>query len=189
MQSPLHNGRPDRGRHLQQGITQMNTERMIDRSRPEHLCQDGVVGPLPALTPSRLPIFGGGQGSKPAGIALAFATDESEECGEDRFVLLLTDAEGATFSELGPFCEDEVVAVWRDAAAKAGLVRMILREDGTLSPVSQQIGRLALGRTRMRRRHGSLCNRRPRFLVRRKTGRLPVRPLIHRGEKEIIARS
>lgn len=174
---------------MQQGIRQMNTERMIDRNQPEHLCQDGVTGPLPALTESRLPIFGHAQGSKPAGIALAFATEESEECGEDRFVLVLTDAAGESFSELGPFCEDEVVAVWRDMAAKSGLVRMIIREDGALSPVSQQIGRLALGRTRMRRRHGSLCDRRPRFLVRRKTGRLPVRPLIHRGEKEIIART
>ena len=179
---------------MQQGIGQMNTERMTDRDRPDTLCQDGVAGPLPELIPSRLPIFGHcagawAQGSEPAGIALAFATEEAEACGEDRFVLVLTDAEGATFSELGPFCEEEVVAVWRDIAAKAGLVRMIIREDGGLSPVSQQIGRLALGRTRLRRRHGSLCNRRPRFLVRRKTGRLPVRPLIHRGEKEIIARN
>jgi hypothetical protein len=66
---------------------------------------------------------------------------------------------------------------------------MIVREDGVLSLVSQQLGRVALGTTRQRRRHGLLSDRRPRFLVRRKTGRLPVRPQIHRGENEIIARS
>lgn len=174
---------------MQQGIEQMNIERMKDGDRPEHLCQDDVAGPCPDLTPSRLPMIGGPvPARKAAGIALAFEP-ESEECGEDRFVLILVDAQGAPFSELGPFGEEEVVAVWRDVAAKAGLVRMIVREDGGFSPVSQQIGRLVLGRTRIRRRHGSLCDRRPRFLVRRKTGRLPVRPLIHRGEKEIIART
>jgi hypothetical protein len=43
-----------------------------------------------------------------------------------------------------------------------------------------------LGQIRIRRRHGVLNGRRPRFLTRRKTGRLPVRPAVHR-EREIIA--
>ena len=38
-------------------------------------------------------------------------------------------------------------------------------------------------------RHAGLGARRPRFLARRKTGRLPARPQIFRGENEIIARS
>ena len=71
-------------------------------------------------------------------------------------------------------------------AARTGLPRMIVREDGTLATLSNQIGRVALGKTRTRRRHGLLSGRRPRFLVRRKTGSLPVRPLIHRGENEIV---
>ncbi|GLS53321.1 hypothetical protein GCM10007886_15040 [Methylobacterium gregans] len=174
---------------MQQGIEPMNTFETMASSHEIH-CQDGAAAPVwPAAFPA-LPVFGAAQqGSKPAGVALAFAGDASEASGEDWFMLALVDAEGRVFDQLGPFCEEEVVAVWRDIAQKAGLARMIVREDGVLCPVSQQLGQLALGKTRMRRRHGSLCDRRPRFLVRRKTGRLPARPLIHRGEKEIIART
>lgn len=173
-----------------QGIGQMNTE-LIMRTTPDMAClQDGVdaadfhrgVAGLSAANPA--PIAG-----HAAGIALAFAGGDSQEREDDRFTLLFVDGEGATVSALGPFEEDEVVAIWRDLSQRTGLPRMIRREDGEIATVSRQIGRLALGTTRMRRRHGSLGERRPRFLTRRKTGRLPARPQIHRGESEIIARS
>ncbi|MCJ2033901.1 DUF6101 family protein [Methylobacterium sp. J-068] len=139
-----------------------------------------------SATISTLPVFGRTGAWRPVGIALAFAEDDSDACGEDRFDLLLVDAADAVVSRLGPFCEEEVVALWRDCAAKSGLPRMIVKEDGALAVVSAQLGPVALGRTRMRRRVGLLNGRRPRFLVRRKTGALPVRPLIHR-ESEIIS--
>ncbi|MDB5647028.1 MAG: hypothetical protein JWQ05_2697 [Methylobacterium sp.] len=150
---------------------------------------DGSQAPTtgPSFIASALPVFGRAQLRRPVGIALAFAEDDSDACGEDRFDLLLVDANDAVIARLGPFCEEEVVAVWRDCAAKSGLPRMIVKEDGALAVVSAQLGPVALGRTRMRRRVGSLSGRRPRFLVRRKTGALPVRPLIHRGESEIIS--
>ena len=138
---------------------------------------------------SPLPVIGAQAGARPAfGIALAYAADAAEAAGADRFDLILVDAAGGALHRLGSFHEDEVVAVWRDIAARAGLVRMIVREDGVLAPVTQQIGRLMLGRVRIRRRHAGLGSRRPRFLVRRKTGRLPARPQIFRDESEIIAR-
>lgn len=168
----------------------MSTFDTMDRDHTGHLGADGAAAPGFAFTASTLPVIGASApAAKPAGIALAFATDEAEGCGEDRFALLLVDAGGAVLSRLGPFCEEEVVAVWRDLSARTGLPRMIVREDGVLATVGLQVGRLMLGKTRIRRRHGSLGDRRPRFLVRRKTGRLPVRPQIHRGENEIIARS
>ena len=136
---------------------------------------------------SALPVFGRTGTRRPVGVALAFAEDDSDLCGEDRFDLLLVDAQDAVITRLGPFCEEEVVALWRDCASKSGLARMIVKEDGALAVVSAQLGPVALGRTRMRRRVGLLNGRRPRFLVRRKTGALPVRPLIHRGENEIIS--
>ena len=43
-----------------------------------------------------------------------------------------------------------------------------------------QLGRVLLGPTRRRRRHGLLCHRRPRFLTRRKAARFPLRPQVHR---------
>ncbi len=145
---------------------------------------------MPAFAASSLPVIGRLAAARPAvGIALAYADDDAEICEEDRFHLLLVDAEGQTLQRLGPFMEEDVVATWRDLANNTGLVRMIVREDGVLVPVSQQIGRLSLGRIRIRRRHAGLGARRPRFLARRKTGRLPARPQIFRGEAEIIARS
>ncbi|WP_187273781.1 DUF6101 family protein [Methylobacterium sp. WL8] len=172
----------------------MNTFETMDRTATDHLAEtvrsdrDGAAPSGFAFAASALPVFGA-SGIKPTGIALSFAADEAESCGEDRFALCLVDAAGAVLASLGPFCEDEVVAIWRDLAARTGLPRMIVREDGVLAVVAAQVGRLMLGKTRIRRRHGSLGDRRPRFLVRRKTGRLPVRPQIHRGENEIIARS
>lgn len=158
------------------------------------LSQDGVddaafaSGAVFAASP--LPIIGSGDSaSTPAGIALGFATRGSDDSGEDRFSLLVVDAEGEVLDRLGPFGEDDVVAMWRDIAGKSGLPRMILHEGGGLSTVSRQLGRVALGTTRQRRRHGLLNGRRPRFLVRRKAARLPARPQIHRNESEIIARS
>ncbi|MCJ2086855.1 DUF6101 family protein [Methylobacterium sp. E-005] len=149
----------------------------------------GAEGPL-HLTVSPLPVIGRLPGARrAAGIALAYAAEEAEMAGADRFSLILVDAEGEELHRLGSFDEDDVVAVWRDIAARAGLVRMIVREDGVLMPVNEQIGRLILGRVRIRRRHAGLGGRRPRFLARRKTGRLPARPQIHRGENEIIART
>lgn len=137
-----------------------------------------------------LPVIGRAAGARRAvGIALAYATEDAEITGADRFSLILVDAEGDVLQRLGSFEEDDVVAVWRDIAARAGLTRMIVREDGLLVPVSQQIGRLILGQVRIRRRHAGLGRRRPRFLARRKTGRLPARPQIFRGENEIIART
>ena len=40
-----------------------------------------------------------------------------------------------------------------------------------------------------RRRHNIIKDRRPKFLVRRKAGRAAMERSIHRGEREIIARS
>ncbi|KQQ14686.1 hypothetical protein ASF53_08655 [Methylobacterium sp. Leaf123] len=155
-------------------------------------CRPGVETETRALrieaqaTP--LPVLGVTRGVTPVGVALAFADDAADACGEDRFSLLLIDGEGEVTMQLGPFPEEDVVAVWRDISTTGGLARMLLREDGSIVPVSQQLGPVVLGKGRQRRRHAALSGRRPRFLVRRKPARLPARPCIHRGESEIISR-
>ncbi len=175
---------------MQQGVRQMNTNLIMSTTSTDGWRQDGIGAIDFALSVTTLPVIGGlPHAVRPAGVALSFASEAAEGCGEDRFSLVLVDGHGEPVSTLGPFCEEDVVAVWRDLALKSGLPRMILREDGGLAVVAPQVGRLALGGTRIRRRHGSLGERRPRFLTRRKTGRLPARPQIHRNENEIIARS
>jgi hypothetical protein len=98
----------------------------------------------------------GAHGARPAGIALRL--DERAQ-DDDAFELALVDERGGTLMVLGRFGDDEV-----------------------LQHPYPQVGRVQLGRIRIRRRHG--LGRRPRFLVRRKTARLPRRPTIHR-EREI----
>ena len=87
---------------------------------------------------------------------------------------------------LGRFDEEEIVAVWRRLGQESGLPLMIQNPDGSLVAPYPQIGPLALGDVRQRRRHGLLSGRRPRFLTRRKTGRPAARPLVFR-EREIVA--
>jgi hypothetical protein len=168
----------------------MKTFSLSDQNCPAAVqdgpAQDGVDAAALAFPASPLPIIAHGEA---AGIALGFDTRNAAEGDEDRFTLLVVDADGEVLARLGPFGEDDVVAMWRDFAAKSGLPRMIIREGGGLATVSRQLGRVALGTTRQRRRHGLLNGRRPRFLVRRKSARLPARPQIHRNESEIIARS
>lgn len=152
--------------------------------------QDGIDLAGFHIVETPLPIIGRmAYAERAVGIALAFSEPETDSGSEDRFSLLVIDGEGEVLSQLGPFGEDDIVAQWRDLSAKSGLPRMILREGGGIRIVSQQLGRVALGTKRQRRRHGLLNGRRPRFLTRRKSARLPARPLVHRGEKEIIARS
>ena len=80
-----------------------------------------------------LPVIGRPRAARAAGIALAYAAEDAEITGADRFNLILVDAEGEELHRLGSFDEDDVVALWRDIAARAGLVRMIVREDGPWS--------------------------------------------------------
>jgi hypothetical protein len=153
-------------------------------------CDDEASAHCTVAPVMPLPVLGAAHGGvKPVGVALAFADEAADACGEDRFALLLVDGDSEVTMRLGPFPEEDVVAVWRDVSSKGGLARMLLREHGDIVPVSQQLGPVVLGKGRQRRRHAALSGRRPRFLVRRKTARLPARPCIHRGESEIISRS
>ena len=122
----------------------------------------------------------GDPGARPAGVALRL--DERAEGNED-FEIVLVDDLGATLMVLGRFEEDEVVAVWRELGAATGLPLVTQSEDGALQHPYPQVGRVQLGRIRIRRRHG--LRRRPRFLVRRKTTRLSRRPTVYR-EREIF---
>ena len=163
---------------------------VTDARALDAISQDGAPAHRPDYAATPLPVVGSGDyAAKAAGIALTFAGEAADACGEDRFALLVVDADGEVLARLGAFADEDVVAVWRDFAARSGLPRMIVREDGGVATVGHQLGRVLLGKVKQRRRVGSLNGRRPRFLVRRKAARLPARPLIHRGESEIIART
>jgi hypothetical protein len=70
--------------------------------------------------------------------------------------------------------EDEVIAAWRALGQRSGLPLMLETADGEISFPYPQIGRVALGALHVRRIHGFLRGRRPRFLARRKAGRMSL---------------
>ena len=125
----------------------------------------------------------GRRGERPAGVVLRFHAAAPD--GEDAFEISLVDEAGGGLMSLGRYAEADVVAVWRGVAAASGLCPMTVDDSGALHRPFPQIGRLRLGAIRIRRGHGLLGGRRPRFLTRRKTARLPRSPVVHR-EREII---
>jgi hypothetical protein len=127
------------------------------------------VGPVRVLR--------GGAGWR--GVALRLVGGASSD--DDRFQLALTAGDGRSIV-VAVLDADEAIAAWRDIGRSSGLPLLLETADGVISEPYPQIGRLALGPIRIRRRHALLGGRRPRFLTRRKTGRLPERPVIVRGE-------
>jgi hypothetical protein len=70
-------------------------------------------------------------------------------------------------------CDDsEIGAEWRLWARFLGLPALVEREEGCAEPDSVHLGEIAITPTRARRRGKTINSRRPRFLTRRKTGRL-----------------
>ncbi len=122
-------------------------------------------------------ILRGGSGWR--GIALRLAGAAIAD--DDRFQLALTAGDGRSVV-VAVLDQDDAIAVWRDAGQVSGLPLLLETSDGAITEPYPQVGRVALGAVRIRRRHALLAGRRPRFLTRRKTGRLPERPVVIRGE-------
>lgn len=142
--------------------------------------------PLPGAAPSdegrpgpnaAHPYVGGRHGLKPASVALRLE-------GEHGAVALL-DAEDRAIFRVGLYPEEEVIAVWQAVGLATGLPLVVQTEDGSVVAFFPQIGRVRLGIPGQRRRQALLAGRRPRFLTRRKTGRFPRRPRVHR-EPELV---
>lgn len=149
-----------------------------ERSRSE-----SVPGPRHPSSPAGL--IGHGSGNAPAGLALRPGSPTEGQAS--RYDLVLVDGSGTALLVLGSFPDDEAVAAWRGLGAASGLELMIEGADGALQRPYPQIGRVLLGPVRIRRRHGFLNGRRPRFLSRRKTGEMPLCPEMHR-EAEMFGR-
>jgi hypothetical protein len=64
----------------------------------------------------------------------------------------------------------DIVADWQAWARSLGLPMYVVEADGSLTAAIPQLGGLTIAPTAPRRRHSFFAARRPRFLVRRKTG-------------------
>jgi hypothetical protein len=70
--------------------------------------------------------------------------------------------------------EDEAIAAWRSLGRVTGLPLIMQAPTGAVVEPYPQIGRVALGASRIRRQYGFLRQRRPRFLVKRKRGQITL---------------
>jgi len=84
---------------------------------------------------------------------------------------------------------NDAIAEWRLWGRVLGLPLLIANGDGTLREPFRRLGPIDLGTVAPRRRRRSAIKaRRPSIPLRRRPARLPAQPLVHRGEREIIAR-
>ena len=113
------------------------------------------------------------------GVALRLANPAGDD---ERFELALTAGDGRSIV-VASVDQEDAVALWRDFGRTSGLPLLLEAADGVVTEPYPQLGRVALGAIRIRRRHGLLNGRRPRFLTRRKTGRLSELPVIVSGER------
>ncbi len=83
---------------------------------------------------------------------------------------------------------DELLAEWQRWGRILGRPLLIAGLDGSLRPPAAMQGALASGETAARRRRRTpLRKRRPYFFARRKGFAVRLAPVVHRGEREIIA--
>ncbi len=113
------------------------------------------------------------------GVALRLANPAGED---ELFELALTAGDGRSIV-VATVDQADAVALWRDFGRTSGLPLLLESVDGKVTEAFPQIGRVALGPVRIRRRYALLNGRRPRFLTRRKPGRLGELPVVVSGER------
>jgi hypothetical protein len=88
------------------------------------------------------------------------------------------------------FGGDDIAAEWQSWGRVLGLPLLVAESDGTLREPFARLGALRVeapaGR---RRRRTAIARRRPSRLMRRRPGTSSAAPLVHRDEREIIARN
>jgi len=85
---------------------------------------------------------------------------------------------------------DDIVAEWQSWGRVLGLPLLVAEGDGQLREPFARLGALRIEPpTWRRRRRSAIARRRPSRSLRRRPGKLPATPLVHRDEHEIIARN
>lgn len=80
----------------------------------------------------------------------------------------------------------DIAADWRSWSEAFRIPMLMIEADGVARALEEHLGGVRTNDTQARRRHSYFANRRPRFLVRRSTGKLGIKMKIE--GREIIAR-
>ena len=84
----------------------------------------------------------------------------------------------------------DIVAEWQSWGRVLGMPLLVAEADGRLREPFERVGALRIAAPIARRRkRTALKARRPSILLRRRMGEAPASPIMHRGEREIIARN
>jgi hypothetical protein len=84
----------------------------------------------------------------------------------------------------------DIVAEWQSWSRVLGRPLLVVEDDGCLREPFARIGAVRIGRPMSRRRRRSVLRaRRPTLPLRRRPGAWPATRIVHRGEREIIARN
>ena len=84
----------------------------------------------------------------------------------------------------------DVIAEWQLWANVFGLPLLVVYQSGDLREPFLRLGAVRVATIcPRRRRHNAVKTRRPTILLRRRPGLMPEVPLVHHGEREIIARN
>ncbi len=70
---------------------------------------------------------------------------------------------------------DDIAADWRAWAASYGIPMLMVEADGVARPLEERVGPVKIRRAKARRNHAFFAERRPRFQMRRTSGRLGMR--------------
>jgi hypothetical protein len=85
---------------------------------------------------------------------------------------------------------DDIVAEWQSWGRVLGLPLLVAERDGSLREPFARIGALRIeAPTWRRRRRNAIARRRPVLLMRRRISKSAPAPIVHRDEREIIARN
>lgn len=109
--------------------------------------------------------------------------ENPDDPAETEIALLRNDGHAVVLAVAG---DGDVVAEWRAASRNFGLPMVVQRPDCGVIALEAMIGSVMLGKAQSCRRMRALTrNRRPRFLTRRQTSRLPSTPIIHRPSEAL----
>jgi hypothetical protein len=83
----------------------------------------------------------------------------------------------------------DIVAEWQSWARVLGMPLLVVEADGRLREPFNRVGALIVAApVARRRRRSAIKKRRPTLPLRRAAGVMPATPVMHRDEREIIAR-
>jgi len=124
------------------------------------------------------------------GIAIRLQLQEPDKVPSSIAVVLEHGDPALSLPLFSSTASDDILAEWQAWGRVLGLPLLVAEADGSLREPFARLGALRVEPpTLRRRRRNAIARRRPLRVLRRRAGALPATPIVHCGEREIIARN